>query len=187
MPDGLAYGDHTRYPYAPRGGRLDRPARKARSTTPNMTQATAPQSASISLYGASAVGIGAVASAVAAMLGAMLALAAGAPGDSLRGGMVAAMLLGGSWALAWGGAALTGPYRPAVAGMAWLALSTARLLVLIVAGIAFALAAPTMGLGLWLALLAGGLTAVGVDSALALKSFRQHPSVSPDPTSGGTR
>ncbi|MEQ8316057.1 MAG: hypothetical protein RIE77_09295 [Phycisphaerales bacterium] len=172
-----------------------------------MTQATAPhqaseagkndapEAASISLYGPAAVAVGTVASAAGAMFGAVLAFAARAEGDSVMGGVVAAMLLAGSWVLAWGGAAMTGPYRPAVAGMAWLALSTARLLVLIVAGIALALAAPTMGLGLWLALLVGGLTAVGVDCAMALRSFRQHLPVSPgsndaDPescNSGGSR
>ncbi|MFI4916768.1 MAG: hypothetical protein ACIAS6_09725 [Phycisphaerales bacterium JB060] len=141
----------------------------------------------ISLYGPRAVGVGVLASSAAAMLGGLLALAAGVEGDSLRGGVVAAMLLAGSWALAWGVAAVTGPYRVSVAGMAWLALSMARLLVLIGAGIALALAAPTMGLGLWLALLAGGLAAVGVDSAMALKSFGQHQPDSNDLTSGGTR
>lgn len=136
----------------------------------------------ISLYGPAAVAIGAGASAAGAMFAALLALAAKAEGDSLMGGVVAAMLLAGSWIMAWGGAAITGPYRPAVAGMAWLAISTARLLVLVVAGIAFALAAPTMGLGLWLALLVGGLTAVGIDCAMALRSFRQQLPVSTTPT-----
>lgn len=172
-----------------------------------MTQVTAPHQAPrtgktdaqdaalLSIYAPAAAAIGAVASASGAMFGALLALAARAEGDSLMGGVVAAMLLAGSWVLAWGGAAMTGPYRPAVAGMAWLALSTSRLLVLIVAGIALALAAPTMGLGLWLALLVGGLTAVGVDCAMALRSFRQQLPVSPgsddaDPescNSGGSR
>ncbi len=35
-----------------------------------------------------------------------------------------------------------------------------------------ALPAPTMGLGLWLALLCGGLSAVAIDTALALRALR---------------
>ena len=152
---------------------------------------------SIALYGPKAVGIGMAASTIGCALGGSLALLMKAEGDSLAGAAAAAGLLLGSWLLAGALAALTGPYRPATAGMAWLALSTARLMILVVAGIALALAAPTMGLGLWLALLLGGLTAVAIDSALALQSFRQHASGQPiagkdrtaslNPTTGGTR
>ena len=152
--------------------------------------------APIALYGPQAVGIGLVASVLGCALGAGLAGLGGASGDSLAGGAAAAGLLAGSWLLAWAMAWLTGPYRPAVAGMAWLALSTARLLVLVVAGIALALAAPTMGLGLWLAMLLGGLAAVAIDSATTMRTFRQyhidHQAIqgrtdSPTPTTGGTR
>ncbi|UYV13320.1 MAG: hypothetical protein NCW75_03305 [Phycisphaera sp.] len=162
-----------------------------------MTQNTPDNTAHIPLYGPKATGIGIAASIVASAFGAGLALAAGAEGDSLMGGVVAAGLLTGSWVLAWGAATLTGPYRVTTAGMAWLALSTIRLMVLIVSGIALAFAAPTMGLGLWFAMLAGGLTAVAVDCGMALKSFREHQTVpvdlasvdpaSVDRTSGGTR
>lgn len=164
------------------------------ATTPHTPHAPA----TIALYGPKAVGLGVGASIVAALFGGGLALAAGAQGESLMGGVVAAGLLAGTWALAWGVAALTGPYRPATAGMAWLALSTTRLMILVVAGIALALAAPTMGLGLWLAMLAGGLASVVVDSAMAVRAFRQPagthagataaPMDAPmDSTSGGTR
>lgn len=152
--------------------------------------------ASIALYGPSAVGLGIAASVAGSGLGAALAWLGGAAGDSLAGGAASAGLLAGSWLLAWALAALTGPYRPTTAGMAWLALSTGRLLVLVLAGIALALAAPTMGLGLWLALLLGGLAAVAIDSAMALRTFRRHqfahetahgPSASLSPTTGGSR
>jgi|GEM_PF-7091760 len=152
-----------------------------------MTQTSPDNPAHIALYGPKATGIGVAASVMASAFGAGLALAAGAEGDSLMGGVVAAGLLTGTWVLAWGAAILTGPYRTTVAGMAWLALSTIRLMVLVVSGVALAFAAPTMGLGLWFALLAGGLTAVAVDCGMALKSFRQHEAISIDLTSGGTR
>lgn len=152
-----------------------------------MTQNTPDNTAQIHLYGPKATGIGVVASVLAAAFGASLALAAGVEGDSVMGGVVAAGLLAGTWVFAWGAATLTGPYRVTVAGMAWLALSTIRLMVLVVSGIALAFAAPTMGLGLWFALLAGGLTAVAVDCGMALKSFREHEAISVDLTSGGTR
>lgn len=166
---------------------------------------TAPTSpASIALYGPSAVGLGIVASVAGSGLGASLAWLGGASGDALAGGAASAALLVGSWLLAWGLAALTGPYRPTTAGMAWLALSTARLLILVLAGIALALTAPTMGLGLWLALLLGGLAAVALDSAMGLRTFRRHqlthlpardsghdlapgPSASLSPSTGGSR
>lgn len=157
-----------------------------------MTQSTPDNTPLIPLYSPKATGIGIAASIAAAGFGAGLALAAGAEGDSLMGGVVAAGLLTGSWVLAWGVATLTGPYRTTVAAMAWLALSSIRLMVLVVSGIALAFAAPTMGLGLWFAMLAGGLASVAVDSGMALKSFRQHPAVSIDlgsfeGKSGGTR
>lgn len=154
-----------------------------------MTHPNPDNTAPIALYGPKAVALGIGASIVGAAFGAVMALAAGAQGDSLMGGGLAAGLLVASWLLAWGVAFLTGPYQMAAAGMAWLALSTARLLVLIVAGIALALAAPTMGLGLWLALMAGGLAAVAIDCAMALRSFRRHQpagmDLETDLTSGG--
>ncbi len=149
-----------------------------------MTQTTAHSTPQIPLYGPKASGVGVVASAAAAMFGALIALAARAEGDSIMGGVVAAGLLTGSWALAWGAATLTGPYRTTVAAMAWLALSTIRLLVLVVSGVALAFAAPTMGLGFWFAMLAGGLASVAVDSGMALKAFRTPQILSPDPSDG---
>jgi hypothetical protein len=163
--------------------------------TPNTPHNPADSTPQIHLYGPTAAGAGLVASVAAAMFGALIALAAKVEGDSLMGGVVAAGLLTGSWALAWGAATLTGPYRTTVAAMAWLALSSIRLMVLVVAAIALAFAAPTMGLGFWFAMLAGGLASVAVDSGLALKSFRQHPQhpagsidlASRDSKSGGKR
>lgn len=72
---------------------------------------------------------------------------------------------------------LTGPYQPATAGMAWLAISSARLFVLVVGAIALALVAPTMGLGLWLALLLGGLGLVATDVCVASRTFRHYCSI----------
>lgn len=156
-----------------------------------MTQTTSDNAAHIHLYGPKAAGIGMAASVAAGAFGAGLALAAGVEGDSLMGGVVAAGLLTGTWVLAWGAATLTGPYRTTVAGMAWLALSTIRLMVLVVSGIALAFAAPTMGLGFWFALLAGGLASVAVDCGMALKAFREVAVpvdlASVERKSGGTR
>ncbi|MEO1279485.1 MAG: hypothetical protein AAFV77_11070 [Planctomycetota bacterium] len=134
------------------------------------TETPAPKT--IRLYTPAAVGIGVLGSVLAAAFGAAIASVAGAQGDSLVGGAAVAALLAASWLLPWAIVALTGPYQLAIAGMAWLALSTARLLVLVVAGIVLALVAPTMGLGLWLALLCGGLAAVAIDTAMAMRSLR---------------
>lgn len=149
-----------------------------------MTQNTPDNTAHIPLYGPKATGTGIAASIAASAFGAGLALAAGAEGDSLMGGVVAAGLLTGSWVLAWGVATLTGPYRTTIAAMAWLALSTIRLMVFVVSGVALAFAAPTMGLGFWFAMLAGGLASVAVDSGMAFKAFRTPQILSPGPSNG---
>ena len=153
-----------------------------------MTDATLSTAPTIALYGPRAVAVGVMGSVLAAACGAGLAALIGARGNALAGGASAAALLAASWLVAMAFASLTGPYQMSTAGMAWLALSTARLLVLVVAGIALALAAPTMGLGLWLALLLGGLAAVAIDSAIALAAFRRTQSGTLDsnrPASGG--
>jgi len=136
-----------------------------------MPQPSQTNSPAIRLYAPASVGVGVLGSLVGAAFGATLAWVAQAEGDTLGGGLAAAMLLAASWLLPWVLVALTGPYQAATAGMAWLALSTARLLVLVLAGVALGLAAPTMGLGLWLALLCGGLAAVVIDTAMALRAF----------------
>lgn len=131
----------------------------------------------ISLYGPMALGLGLGVGVGGSVLGGVLAWLARVEGDSLMGGVAAGGLLAGTWLLGWAIAFLTGPYQPATAGMAWLAISSGRLLVLVVGAIALALAAPTMGLGLWLALLLGGLGMVAADALMASRTFRQHGSV----------
>ena len=136
------------------------------------SNATENPASAIRLYTPAAVGIGVLGSIVGAAFGATLAWLAGSKADAFAGGAAVALLLAASWLLPWALVTLTGPYQLAIAGMAWLALSTTRLLVLVVAGIVLALVAPTMGLGLWLALLCGGLAAVAIDTAMALRSLR---------------
>lgn len=128
----------------------------------------------IPLYGPKALAVGMAASVGGSALGAGLAWTARAEGDTLMGGLAAAGLLVGTWLLGSMVAILTGPYQPATAGMAWLAISSARLMVFVVAAIALALAAPTMGLGLWLAMLLGGLASVAADGSMAARAFRRH-------------
>ncbi|MCW5756308.1 MAG: hypothetical protein KIT54_03640 [Phycisphaeraceae bacterium] len=142
-----------------------------------MTQTDSQYLPRITLYGPTALSLGLGVGLGGSALGSVLAWMARLEGDSLLGGIAAAGLLMGTWLLGWMVAFLTGPYQPATAGMAWLAISSARLFVLVVGAIALALVAPTMGLGLWLALLLGGLGLVATDVCVASRTFRHHGSI----------
>ncbi|GIW73504.1 MAG: hypothetical protein KatS3mg103_0026 [Phycisphaerales bacterium] len=130
--------------------------------------------ARITLYGPSAVGVGLGVSLVGCAAGAALGALAGDGLRSAQSGVVAGGLLASGWLAAWVFSAVTGPYQPATAGMAWLAISSARLMILVLGALALAVLAPTMGLGLWLAVLLGGLASVLADSMLALSALRRH-------------
>jgi len=193
----LAKWQHARYPYGPSPeafsgagnlalhGRLLTPKHMPETPAhfpPHAEASSSPDS--IGLYGPRAVGLGILASLLGVAGGSGAAALVGA-GDAVSGGAVGAGVLTGSWLLVWVAAALTGPSRVATAAMAWVALSTVRLFVLVLAGIALAFAAPEMGLGLWLALLLGGLVSIAVDTALAKRAFGR-PVPTPGPTGGST-
>jgi len=132
------------------------------------------------VYGPRAVAVGIAAGVGGALASLPAAALAGEwdPSQPLTPWLASAGVLAASWACSAVAAAAAGRLARSRAAMAWVALSSLRLLALLVLAAALALASGDLGLGYWVGLLAGGLASQAADCAgaiWAVRSFGRAP------------